>query len=483
MTAWAAMIHKPLNILLAQTDSELEATAAVVDQVSEMGQSRADILSGYVGVLVVAFLATLIATPIMRRLAIANGVVDNPGEARKAHRIPVAYLGGVAVFLGLLAGVGLSYFGGQLPDDVYQGHFSIHEQRPVPPSIVLGMALIMLTGLIDDVVGLMPRVKVAGQLLAAAALAMEEVGTNLARGVMRPIGEFVGKPDLTWAIDLPMTVPFVGTSVEIDVIYWVGTAIIAVFVLGACNASNLIDGLDGLLSGVTGIAAIGIGVIALNLAVLDFGGPSEAIGSLDSARIIVSLSLLGACLGFLPHNFNPASIFLGDCGSLLMGYVTIVLILTLGDNGMTHLVIAGLIIYSIPIMDTALAIIRRKMAGLPMSAPDDQHLHHMLKRALGVKGAVLTLYAMGAMFAILGVMLSMWRGRIVFVIALIITSFIGVYAVKVARRRVHEEAAMKLMKPGTVPAPTPGSTSTTTPPPASTATQKPEPDPNATSPA
>ncbi|MCA9310033.1 MAG: undecaprenyl/decaprenyl-phosphate alpha-N-acetylglucosaminyl 1-phosphate transferase [Phycisphaerales bacterium] len=473
------MITMPLDILLAQTDaaSDLaETLPSAADAVSPLGHSRTDILSGYVGVLVVAFLVTLAATPIMRRLAIANGVVDNPGEARKAHRIPVAYLGGVAVFLGLVAGVGLSYFGGPLPDAIYQAHSSLHEQRAVPPSIVLGMALIMLTGLIDDVVGLMPRVKVAGQLLAAAALAMEEVGTNLARGVMKPIGEFIGNPDLTWAIDLPFTMPMVGTSFEIDVIYWVGTGIIAVFVLGACNASNLVDGLDGLLSGVTAIAAAGLLIIALNLAVLDFGGPTvESIGSLDSARIIVALSLLGACLGFLPHNFNPATIFLGDCGSLLMGYVTIVLVLSLGDQGMTHLVIAGLIIYSIPIMDTALAIIRRKMAGLPMSAPDDQHLHHMLKRALGVKGAVLALYGLGIMFACLGVMLSMWKGRIVFTIALIITSFIGVYAVKVARRRVLEEAAMKLMsKSQATPAGQPETPGTGRP--------RPEPDPKAPSP-
>ena len=100
---------------------------------------------------------------------------------------------------------------------------------------------------------------------------------------------------------------------------------------------------------------------------------------------------------------------------------------------------------TIPIMDTALAIIRRKMAGLPMSAPDDQHLHHMLKRNVGVKGAVVVLYGMGALFGCLGIMLSMWKGRLVIAIALVFGACIGVYAVKVARRRVLEESAMKLM--------------------------------------
>ena len=314
-----------LNITIAQT------AAAATDTSPNTGPV-AEILSGYVGVFVVAFLVTLLATPIMRHLAINNGVVDNP-DARKVHRIPVAYLGGVAVFLGLLAGVAFSYVGKMfLPSEVYSVHESIHGQRDVPFSIILGMTLIMLTGLIDDVVGLMPRLKVAGQLLAAAALAMENVGTNLARGVMRPIGEFVGNPDLTWMIELPaMLQPVLGSSIKIDIIYWVGTAMIAVFVLGACNASNLIDGLDGLLTGVTAIAALCILIIAVNLAMLDFGGTAADHESLDATRIIVSLCLLGACLGFLPHNFNPASIFLGDCGSLLMGYVTIVLVLDLRD--------------------------------------------------------------------------------------------------------------------------------------------------------
>src|SRR6185369_10438896 len=97
------------------------------------------------------------------------------------------------------------------------------------------------------------------------------------------------------------------------------------FVLGACNASNLIDGLDGLLSGVTAIANVGLLIIALGLAAAD-DGPR------DGARIVLGLAVLGACLGFLPHNLNPATIFLGDAGSLLLGYCTIVIVLMLGDT-------------------------------------------------------------------------------------------------------------------------------------------------------
>ena len=100
--------------------------------------------------------------------------------------------------------------------------------------------------------------------------------------------------------------------------------------------------------------------------------------------------LLGACLGFLPYNFNPAVIFLGDAGSLLMGFLCGVMILSLGGEGQTHYVIAGLIVFSLPIMDTLLAILRRKLAGLPMSEPDKNHIHHMFLRGFGgnVKKAV-----------------------------------------------------------------------------------------------
>lgn len=410
-------------------------------------QSLLEIFNSYIFVFLISFVVTVCVTPLLRRLAIANGIVDRPNDPRKAHKLPVAYLGGIAVYIGVLAGIAFSYLGfALLPESVFDFHESVHLNpesanmsfRLVPMSILLGMTLIAVTGLIDDVVGLDPRLKIVGQLLAAAALAMQDVGTKVAAGVMQPIGRLVGNEDLVYSIPFAFEIPFVAPtgSITIDVIYWVGTAIIAVFVLGACNASNLIDGLDGLLSGVTAIAAAGLLVMALLLAQSDDG-------SLDAARVVLALALLGGCLGFLPHNFNPATIFLGDCGSLLLGYLTIVLILTMGDTGRTHLVVAGLIIYAIPIIDTALAIVRRKLAGKPMSAADDQHLHHQLKRAFGVKGAVLTLYGIGAVFASLGVWLSEGRVRVVFTIAIVIASFIGVTAVKIARRQAIEEDTVR----------------------------------------
>ena len=422
---------------------EVDALDAVGEVLS---QTPMDVLHGYIAVFIVAFLVTLCATPIMRRVAVAMGVVDTPKEARKLHKTPVAYLGGVAVYLGILAGIVFSYlgfFGPVLPDTIFEIHSydaAQHGMLAVPFSIVLGLTVIMVTGVIDDVVGLDPIYKISGQLLAAAALAMQQVGTKVAAGVMLPLADLVGLSTIESSpgvetVGFIIPIPGSGDGIPVDLIYWVGTAVIAVFVLGGCNASNLIDGLDGLLSGVTAMASVGLLVIALGLAVFDDG-------ALDASRVVLVLCVLGACLGFLPHNFNPATIFLGDCGSLLLGFVTIVLILSLGDTGKTHLVVAGLIIYAIPIIDTALAIVRRKMAGRSMSEPDDQHLHHMLKRSLGTKGAVLTLYGIGALFAVLGVWLSFGRVRVVLTIALVVASFIGVIAVKIARRQAIEAQAV-----------------------------------------
>ncbi len=417
----------------ASTASAADLARAAADQL--------DILSGYIFVFAVAFLVTLLITPLVRRLAIANGIVDHPCEERKIHKIPIAYLGGVAVYLGIIAALVFSYVTVDISGiidyhSISDEHLMDGLYNPiVPPWIALGMTSIVLVGLLDDVTGIPPRVKLGGQLIAAAALALGNVGINVAAGVLTPtLGRLLHNPELIYHIPLPADIPVLGSGIQVDLIYWAGTAIIAVFVLGACNASNFIDGLDGLLTGVTSIAMVGLLAISLTLAVADDG-------YFDAPRIIFGLAVLGACLGFLPHNFNPASIFLGDTGSLLLGYCSAVMILSLGDTGKTWLVAAGLIIYAIPIIDTALAIVRRKLAGKKMSDPDADHLHHMLKRALGVKGAVFTLYGIGVVFCLLGVMLSYFRGRLIYALVLMIAAYIGVYAIKVARQsQIHAQA-------------------------------------------
>ncbi len=416
------------------------------------------VAQGYVAVLVTAFVVTLLATPLMRRLALANGIIDHPTDDRTVHRRPVAYLGGVAVFLGLMAGIVLSYFAA-VGIGIIDFHPSTLREEgifdlAIPMSVILGMFIIMMVGLLDDIMHISPRIKIAGQLVAAAALAVNDVGVRVAAGILLPLERLgmdtvvspQGVKTIGWFIALPDMIPFVGGGLFFDLVYWTGTAIIAIFVLGACNASNLVDGLDGLLSGVTAIAAMGLTIIAVSFAVLD-SDPRNA------QQIVLGMALLGACLGFLPHNFKPASIFLGDCGSLLLGYSTIVLVLMLGGkNGQTHLVVAGLIIYGIPIIDTVLAIIRRKMTGKKLSEPDTDHLHHMLKRRLGVRGAVLTLYGFGLVLVVLGVTLARINSApIMYVATAAFTAISGLGAIILARRtwwREPQTASNRGVEPG-----------------------------------
>lgn len=404
-----------------------------------------EIVNSYTVIFVAAFLAALLATPLIRMIAVKLNIVDHPDRQRKLHEYPVAYLGGIAVFLGMAVAIALSY----IWFDATTARF-----EPVPLAVVIGMVAIAATGLADDVLKLDPRLKIAGQLVAAAALAIQDIGARVAAGVLGPLAPYLdpilGTQRLAWT--LPVDLPLIGS--QIDLIYWAGTILIAVAVLGACNATNLIDGLDGLLSGVVAIMAVGLIAVSVLMAMIPFEGEA---GQFTGARLVLGFALLGAVLGFLPHNFNPASIFLGDCGSLLLGYLCIVVILMFGEHGQTHLVFAGLIIFALPIMDTLLAIIRRMLAGVSLSAADDQHIHHQLKRMFGtVRKAVFALYGIAALFTLLGVslaalvLLTDLRVRVVYAIAIVIFGFIAVIGVKSARREQIRRAVAKSIAPETV---------------------------------
>lgn len=359
-----------------------------------------DVFSPLLLVLVLSFVVSLLATPLMRRLAIANGIVDWPDAKRKAHAHPVAYLGGVAIFIGWLSGV-LLYLGGVVETPT--------GNAPFPVSIILGAAVIMLTGLFDDIYGIQARVKIGGQLFAAAALATENVGMILVENSFEllNLGNMPG-----WAG------------------YWLGTAVIAGLVVGGCNAMNLIDGLDGLSSGIAGIAALGMCMILFFLGALaDRAGAAGAAAPI----MVICLALIGSLLGFLPFNFNPASIFMGDTGSLLLGFICVSIILMFGSTGGLGplMVTAGLICFAVPITDTTLAIIRRKLQGKPIFAPDAMHIHHMLRRSgMSVKQAVGVMWGLGLAYAVIGVVIMVlqlrWReGMAAFGVLYVVTLLIG----------------------------------------------------------
>lgn len=390
-----------------------------------------DLLNSYAPVFLIAFTVTLLATPFVRNIAVKAGIIDMPDRQRKFHAYPVAYLGGLAVFLGVIVSLMAATF-------VTRGDAAF--LKVVPFSVVIGMVAIVFTGLADDIWKWDPRLKVAGQLVAAAALAIEDVGPRLAEGALKSV---FGSPQDTLFSIGQFTVH------NTELYYWIGTALVALFVIGGCNAANLIDGLDGLLSGTTSITAIGLLAVSLMMAMTERVDDPEQ--SLVGMRVVLSLALLGATLGFLPYNFNPAMIFLGDCGSLLLGYLCVVIIMSFGEQGQTELVIAGLVIFGLPILDTILAIIRRKLAGLPFHSADSNHIHHLLKRSLGgVKTAVFALYGITICFSVLGVAMAATRlltdTRVLAIVSLAFAffAFISAIAIKVARQATWQIQARNM---------------------------------------
>ena len=321
-------------------------------------------LPTYAAVFAAAFAAALIATPIMRRIAIRQDIVDHPDLTRKLHARPIAYLGGLAIFLGWFAGVGMSYL---LAPQQIAFEDQLLSVRGFPLMFVIGAAVITFTGLVDDVIpDVQARQKIGGQLFAAAALTSTRVGIDLTETLYGLLGLY---PSAT-------------------VVYFTATFLVAFIVLGGCNAVNLIDGLDGLASGVVAIAMASFLAIAVVAAFQPEGG---ALMADHPNRMVMALATLGAIAGFLPFNWNPATIFMGDAGSLLLGFLAVSAILLMGDVGnySLKLVTASLVVFAVPITDTSLAIVRRKLRGQPIFAPDSQHLHHLLRRSgLSVRQSV-----------------------------------------------------------------------------------------------
>ena len=388
-----------------------------------------EMLNVFAPVFIAGFLITLAATPVVRRLALIVGVIDTPDAHRKHHKAPVAYLGGLAVFMGFMAAMLVS----SVAID-----FESVDLAPVPISILVGATTIALTGLADDIWKWDARLKIAGQLVAAAALAYSNIGIGAVTGFLQP---FFGAANEE-LFHVGSTVIFNST-----LYYWVGTAFLGFVIIGGCNAANLIDGLDGLLTGTTAIMSSGFLAISLLLAsTVMIEDPST---SFVGVRVALSLALLGCMLGFLPWNFNPAVIFLGDCGSLLIGYLCVTTILLFGEQGAPSLVVAGFIIFGLPITDTTLAIIRRKVAGVPMSTPDAQHIHHQVKRLFGsVKKSVFALYGLTLIFTLIGVaiasvlLLTETRVLVVYSIGIAFFGFVISVAVKIALiQRAQSELA------------------------------------------
>jgi len=294
-----------------------------------------------------AFLAALgvvlVLTPGVGRMARVLGVVDQPGESRRIHLRAVPRLGGLALFLGLFV-PSLAFLTLEGP---YRG-------------ILLGAALAMTVGMVDDFRGLPWWVKLGGQVAAAAV----------------PVGFGVYIDHFTF--------PLVGVQ---DLPHPVGWALTIAWIVAVMNMVNFLDGMDGLAAGVCGIAGATFTVISLSL-----GKPEAAV---------LSAIVAGGCLGFLRHNFYPARIFMGDSGALLLGFVlATVAVEGLLKTAATIALLLPLLTLALPIIDTSFVIAKRLKYGLPVYSADRWHLHHrFVNIGFSQRRAVLYLYGWCALLA------------------------------------------------------------------------------------
>jgi UDP-GlcNAc:undecaprenyl-phosphate GlcNAc-1-phosphate transferase len=401
---------------------------ALLAQIPSPVFSVDQVLANYVYVFYAAFLVALVATPALRVVALHFDIIDRPDTVRKLHRVPIAYLGGIAVFVAWLSGLFVSQFmalhrveAGWPVDRAGMAH------PIIPFSIVMGALVIVLLGLWDDASGLRPWRKISGQIFAALFLLADGIGVDATRPILQPMGtrlaQFLYGPGSTY------------TFVPEWVVYITSGILVVAVVVGCCNASNLMDGLDGLCSGVTAIIALGFLIVATHLA-MEGGGINT---NLDAVRVIMALALIGAVLGFIPYNFNPATIFMGDTGSMFLGFVCATMMIQMSHEH-SKWFLAAMVMFALPILDTALAVTRRYINGRPLFSADRQHFHHqLLARGLSVKQAVLVSYGLAALFGVLGTSILFMRTRYAVAFYLVIFGSLIVVAFKMGM--VHERVA------------------------------------------
>ena len=384
------------------------------------------VLQPYMLVFYTAFLVTLVLTPLMRVLAHRNGIVDQPDGRRKVHTQPIAYLGGVATFLGWLAGVTVSV--AVRPHNADQ---SFYHNILVPPGVLLGAATVVLFGLLDDVYGLKPRIKLLGQLLAALFLCLTGylgLGSDHFLAPPRGAGSMIIVP----LLHLSMLHVAEGATWLVTASTIISAVFVIFIIVAACNATNLLDGLDGLCSGVTGVMSVGY--LALSVYLATHGASIELeqrVVEVDPTRITLSLALLGAVLGFLPYNFNPASIFMGDTGSMFLGFICGTMMLLFSQNGILRWFMASVVIFGLPLLDTLLAIVRRKLNGRPIFSPDSNHIHHFLiRRGFSVRKAVLISYGLAALFVTFALLIVVIQTRLALGVYMVLFGYMIVAAFK-----------------------------------------------------
>lgn len=328
----------------------------------------------YIVAFVLAFLISFFTTPLAKKIAFKVGAVAQP-RARDMHSKPMPRMGGLAIITGFMVTLFITV-----------RYITVLDWKQII-GITLGAFIISLLGFFDDIYELNAKLKFLIQIVAASIVAFS--GITIA---------FINIPFIPEG-----TLPLDMLSIPITVIW----------IVGITNAVNFLDGLDGLAAGVSSIASLSLMVLSI------YSGYPIAV--------LLTAILAGSCLGFLPYNFNPASIFMGDTGSTFLGFILAVTsILGLLKSYTIVTILVAILILGLPVFDTAFAILRRALSGKPITAPDRGHLHHRLvDKGYSHKRAVITLYGISGVFGLSAIALAEHDFR--FIIAVFILMGLLIY--------------------------------------------------------
>lgn len=313
---------------------------------------------------------TAILFPVVKWICYHVGALDYPNK-RKVHKKPMPVMGGLMIYLGFLF-----------------GYMLFAPQNTQMLAILIASFIVIITGILDVIKPLRAREKLVGQIVAACIIVF------YGKILLNDISAFGFYFDFGW-IAYPLTI---------------------IFIVALMNCINFIDGLDGLAAGVSTIFFATIGVLAFIL---------HNIGSLE---ITIAFIMIGACLGFLIFNFNPAKIFMGEIGSMFLGFMIAVVCL-LGFKGVTLTsLVVPMIILAIPILDTLFAILRRVIHHKPIYEADKQHLHHqLLNKKFSQKNTVLIIYGVSILFSLASIFYVLKDrkvGTIIYVVLMLLITWV-----------------------------------------------------------
>ncbi len=306
--------------------------------------------------LAVAFLISFAATPMVISLAHRINAIDVPKDARRVHKKPTPLIGGLAIFYGFVVSV-----------------LCFANLDRETAGILIGCVIIVTVGIIDDITDMKAIIKLLCQILAAAVVVYSGVRIE---HFANPFSAWIGPP-------------------YIVLNFWVSVTITVFWIVGVCNAVNLIDGLDGLAVGVSSIASLCM--LAMTL----------ITNNLEVA--IITAAVAGAGFGFLPYNFNPAKIFMGDTGALFLGFI-LSCISVQGFLKLSAIISFAIpiLVLGLPIFDTIFSIFRRILTGHSPMSPDRGHLHHrLLDMGFSQKQTVAILYTLTTILCLTAVVISL----------------------------------------------------------------------------